>query len=104
MSATPHAADEDVGASGAGAEQLIIVIGGDESRGLKVKELIEFMDAPRVRVATPDNWRARLGGSRLAAVFLADDLDGDEVDRLIADVGAARPEASVVVLNAAAEG
>ncbi len=81
-------------------ERLIMVIEGSEARGQNIKELIEFMDAPRVRVAAPDNWRNRLGDCRLAAIFLGDDLEPDVINRLIGDVGNVDPNTPIVMISA----
>jgi hypothetical protein len=86
------------------AERLIMVIEGSEARGQNLKELIEFMDAPRVRVAAPENWRKRLGDCRLAAIFLGDDLEPDVIDRLIGDVGKVDPNTPIVMVSADAAG
>jgi hypothetical protein len=103
MSAAEHAAAADARTPETGSEQLIMVIGGSESRGRRLKEMIEFMDVPRVTVASPENWKTALGDGRLAAVFVGDDLGPDAIDRLIADVEHTEPEASIVLLNGAAE-
>ena len=81
-------------------ERLIMVIDGREARGQNLKELIEFMDAPRVRIAAPDNWRKRLGEHRLAAVFLGDDLDRDVIDQVITDIGEVDPNTPIVMVSA----
>lgn len=81
-------------------ERLIMVIEGRESRGQNLKELIEFMDAPRVRIAAPENWRKRLGDCRLAAIFLGDDLEQDVIDGLITDVGEIDPNTPIVMVSA----
>jgi len=77
-----------------------MVIEGRESRGQNLKELIEFMDAPRVRIAAPENWRKRLGDCRLAAIFLGDDLEQDVIDGLITDVGEIDPNTPIVMVSA----
>lgn len=76
-----------------------MVINGSESRSRKLKELIEFMDAPRVQIAAPDDWRSRLGDSRLAAIFVGDDLEPGEIDRLINDVGELDPNTPIVMVS-----
>ncbi|NOX67765.1 MAG: hypothetical protein GXP15_01125 [Gammaproteobacteria bacterium] len=81
-------------------ERLIMVIEGREARGQNLKELIEFMDAPRVRIAAPDNWLKRLGDCRLAAIFLGDDLEPDVIDGLITDVGEIDPNTPIVMVSA----
>lgn len=77
-------------------EPLIIVIDGARSRGHNIKELIEFMDVPRVQVASADSWREQIGDRRLAAIFVGDDLEEDELDRMIDEVGAYDPNTPIV--------
>src|SRR5690606_10442681 len=36
-----------------------------------LKELIQFMDAPQVLVASPDSWQQDVGVRRLAALFVS---------------------------------
>ena len=81
-------------------EPLIMVIDGPASRGADLKELIEFMDAPRVRIANCDEWRKKLGDRRLAAVFVGDDLERGDVDRLIREVGELDPNTPIVRVSA----
>ena len=76
-----------------------MVIDGAEARGANLKELIEFMDAPPVCIADCENWRDRLGDSRLAAVFVGDDLARPEVDRLIREVGEFDPNTPIVWIS-----
>lgn len=81
-------------------ERLIIVIHPCEAQGRNLKELIEFMDAPRVEVATPRAWRDQLGAGRLAAVFISDDVQADERDQLITDIGEMDPNTPIVMVAA----
>ena len=81
-------------------EPLIMIIDGPEARAEDLKELIEFMDAPSVRIANCDNWRKRLGDRRLAAVFVGDDLDRPQVDQLIREVGEFDPNTPIVKVSA----
>ena len=80
-------------------ERLIVVIDPAESRARNLKELIEFMDAPAVCVASPRNWRSQIGEHRLAAVFLGQDIPKPELDRLIGDVGNYDPNVSIVLVG-----
>jgi len=80
-------------------EHLIVVIDAEDGRARNLKELIEFMDAPAVCVASPRNWRSQIGDQRLAAVFLGEDIPKKELDRLIADVGDYDPNVSIVLVG-----
>ncbi len=77
-------------------EPVILVIDGGEARAQDLKASIEFMDAPRVSVVGPNDWRARLGNRRLAAIFVGDDLDQDALDRVIREVGEFDPNTPIV--------
>lgn len=81
------------------SERLIVVIDPVDGRARDLKELIEFMDAPAVRVANPDNWRTRIGDNRLAAVFLGEDIPRNQLDRLITDLGDYDPNVSIVLVG-----
>jgi DNA-binding NtrC family response regulator len=78
---------------------LFMIVDDAPDRAENLKELIEFMDVPEVRVSMPENWRSRIGDSRLAAVFLSDDLDAERLRRLIADVGEHDPNVPIVLVN-----
>jgi len=82
-----------------GTPLLFMIVDEAPERAENLKELIEFMDVPQVRVALPGNWRSRIGDSRLAAVFLSNDLGGDRLRRLIADVGEHDPNVSIVLVE-----
>ncbi len=68
-----------------------------------LKELIEFMDAPEVRVATPAKWREVAEATRVEAVFVGPDLDDDEVRKLLAGIGDLDPSIPIVMLDAEAQ-
>ena len=83
----------------AGSERLILVIDADDDRACKLKELIEFMDVPAVRVAAPDNWQSRIDDYCLAAIFLGNELPNKELDRIIVDVGKLDPNVAIVLVS-----
>lgn len=80
-------------------DRLILVVNHRPPSAENLKELIEFMDAPPVCIAAPDNWQAKLGENRLAALFVGNDLDDDEVSELISAVGRLDPNVPIVMLN-----
>lgn len=80
------------------SDRLILVIHQSEDRGRSLKEQIEFMDAPRVEVASPAAWRDRLGASRLAAVFISRDVAPPDRDRVISDIGELDPNTPIVMV------
>ena len=76
-----------------------MVVDSAIDRAQNLKGLIEFMDAPAVRVADPANWQSRIGDSRLAAIFLRDDLAKKELDRIIGAVGELDPNVPIVLVS-----
>lgn len=83
------------------ASRLIMVIDDSPDRARNLKELIEFMDAPEVCMATPADWRSALGEQRLAAVFLNDDMAEATMAGLLAEVGKLDPNVPIVMVDGA---
>ena len=83
-----------------GDDCVILVINCAKAEADNLKELIEFMDTPNVRTATPAEWRRELGEARLEALFVGPDLSSDEIDALLADVGDLDPNVPIVMMNA----
>lgn len=81
------------------AEYMILVVNRNPEPARNLKELIQFMDTPHVRVTRPECWRETLGDYRLQALFVGPDVGDREVEALIADVGVFDPNASIVMLN-----
>jgi len=77
---------------------MIVLVNDAESTARHVKELIEFMDAPSVCTATPQNWLEQAGERRLEAVFLGPELTQPDVDAVIAGVGRLDPNIPIVLL------
>ena len=82
-----------------GNEHLILVINTAEDRAWQLKESIEFLDAPAVRVAAPEDWQSQIGDHRLTAVFVGNDLPKPDLDRLIGDVGKLDPNVPIVLVG-----
>ena len=68
-----------------------------------LKELIEFMDAPEVRVATPAKWREIADETRVEAVFVGPDLADEDVRKLLAGIGDLDPSIPIVMLDPEAQ-
>lgn len=64
-----------------------------------LKELIEFMDAPDVRTATPAKWRQQVGDNRLEAVFIGPDLSDKDIRNLVDDIGQLDPNIPIVMIS-----
>lgn len=82
-----------------GAPLLIMVIDDVLERADNLKSLIEFLDVPEVRVATPEGWSMDIGERRLAAVFLSRELPQDDLRRVIEDVGNHDPNVPIVLVD-----
>ncbi len=80
-----------------------MVVNAGTAAADNLKELIEFMDAPEVRVATPSQWRAVAEEGRIEAVFVGPDLDEDEVRRLLVGIGDLDPSIPIVMLDTEAQ-
>jgi DNA-binding NtrC family response regulator len=79
---------------------MIVLVNDAESTARHLKELIEFMDAPSVCTATPQNWLELAGEQRLEAVFLGPELSQPDVDAVIESVGHLDPNVPIVLLGA----
>ncbi len=78
---------------------IILVVNRDRTAARHMKELIEFMDTPRVRTADPATWRRRLGRRRLEALFVGPDLSDDDVRDVLCDLERLDPSVPIVVLH-----
>ncbi|MEM7764319.1 MAG: hypothetical protein AAF290_09580 [Pseudomonadota bacterium] len=76
----------------------ILIIDADDQSAARLKGMIEFLDAPTVRVATPETWQAAAQGT-LHAVFLGNHLTDSQVETLCADVEAQCAGVPVVVIE-----
>ena len=81
------------------ADRLIMVIDEARAAAENLKELIEFMDVPRVQISAPEDWRSKLGNRRLAAVFLGKDLAEHQISQLMDDIGEVDPNVPIVMVN-----
>lgn len=79
------------------SERLIIVIDAADGAAGRLKELIEFMDVPKVCACSVHEWKRELGDRRLEALFVDGQLDGREFDELMEDVGRLDPNIPIVV-------
>ena len=80
-------------------DRTILIVDLDPILADHVKELIEFMDSPSVVTAEPKDWRERLGGRRLEALFVGPDVSEDAVSLLMADLQAVDPNVPVVMIT-----
>ena len=82
------------------ADRVILVFDEQAERAQQLKDLIEFMDAPRVQIVSPDDWRDGLADLRIAAVFVNGSLDEVRVTNLIREIGRMDPNVPIVVVDA----
>jgi hypothetical protein len=80
-----------------GQDLVILVISRSDVEAENLKELIEFMDTPHVRMARPGHWREALGDDRLEALFIGPDVTADEADQLVGDIGDLDPNVPIVM-------
>ncbi len=80
-----------------------MVVNAGAAAADNLKELIEFMDAPEVRVTTPAKWRDIAEETRVEAVFVGPDLGEDDVRELLAGIGDFDPSIPIVMLDAEAQ-
>ncbi|MDJ0793437.1 MAG: hypothetical protein QNI98_04260 [Woeseiaceae bacterium] len=85
------------------AQGTIMVVNAAAATADNLKELIEFMDAPEVRVATPAKWREVAEETRVEAVFLGPDLADDDVRQLLTGIGDLDPSIPIVMLDPEAQ-
>lgn len=82
-----------------GTEKTILVVDQSRVTAENVKELIEFMDCPRVVTAMPQDWRERLGDRRLEALFVGPALSDDDISSLLGDVARIDPNVPIVMMH-----
>lgn len=80
-------------------ESMIMVVNRAGAAADNLKQLIEFMDAPDVRTATPAQWRQQVGDSRLEAVFIGPDLSDTDIRELVDDIGKLDPNIPIVMIS-----
>ncbi len=81
------------------AASIILVVNRDRTAARHVKELIEFMDTPRVRTADPGTWRERVGRHHLEALFVGPDLSDDDLRDVLGDLEQVDPNVPIVILH-----
>ncbi len=81
------------------SERVILVIDDELERAEALKGMIEFMDSPAVRISVPDEWQNQLGEARAAAVFLANGLQADIVDKIVREIGDIDPNIPIVLME-----
>lgn len=80
-----------------------MVVNRGDAAAENLKELIEFMDAPRVCTATPAKWREQVGDFRLEAVFIGPDLSEKDIRKVVHDIGELDPNIPIVMITEESE-
>lgn len=75
---------------------VILVIDTDADRADYLKSLIEFLDAPAVRIAGVDDWQTQVGDDHLDAIFIGAGIDDPAMQRILTDIGEFAPDLAVV--------
>ncbi len=83
---------------------MIVLVNDSASNAKQLKELIEFMDAPQVLVATSLDWQKQVQDQRMEAVFIGPDMADDAVHDVIEGVGKLDPNVPIVVLTQSQNG
>lgn len=78
---------------------IIMVVSDAPDEAQNIKELIEFMDVPRVCTSMPANWLSLVGDHRLDAVFVGPDLSDGGFRAVVDDVGEFSPNVPIVILR-----
>lgn len=81
------------------ADRIILVVDEQAERARQLKDLIEFMDAPKVRIVSPDDWQEGLTEIRIAAVFVNESMDSAKTTNLIKDIGRMDPNVPIVMVK-----
>ena len=81
------------------ADRVILVIDERSDRAEPLKEMIEFMDAPEVRITVPEEWKQTLGNQRPAAIFLTEMVSPEKVREILEELGTLDPNIPVVLLS-----
>jgi len=78
---------------------IIMVVSDGPDEAQNIKELIEFMDIPRVCTSMPANWLSLVGGHILDAVFVGPDISDSGFRSVVDDVGEYSPNVPIVILK-----
>ena len=82
--------------------RAILILGEDRIVSENLKELVEFMDAPNVITAMPDDWKSRLGDARLEAMFVNPELSSETVSGVLRELSEIDPNVSIVMVEKSA--
>ena len=78
---------------------LILVVAESVELARDIKDLLEFMEAEKVAIASPGDWRAEAADGQLSAVFVGPDIPSDKSARLLAEIGDFDPAISIVMVD-----
>jgi sigma-54 specific flagellar transcriptional regulator A len=78
---------------------VFAVVSRDELMAQGLKEMIEFLDVLPVQISEPQTWLQDLGDSRPVAMFVGGDLDGSDVEKVVAGVAELDANTPIVLFS-----
>ena len=79
---------------------VILVIDSDIARAEQLKSMIEFLDAPSVRVANAEDWQTVAAEATLSAIFIGNGLAATAAEQLASDIQQSHPQVPLVMVDA----
>lgn len=79
---------------------IILIIDSDSARAEQLKSMIEFLDAPSVRIAAADNWHSVAADATLSAIFIGNGLATDDAEQVASEVRQSYPSVPLVMVDA----
>lgn len=85
-------------------DRVILIIDASDEHALRLKDMIEFMDAPEVRITVPEDWLSAVDDRRLAAVFLTESVSNEFTRSIISKMAEIDPNVPIVVATGGDDG
>ncbi len=85
-------------------DRVILIIDASDEHAKRLKDMIEFMDAPEVRITVPDDWQSAIDDRRLAAVFLTESVSDESTRAIISKMAEIDPNVPIVVATGEDDG
>lgn len=80
-------------------DRVILIVDQSTERATRLKDMIEFMDAPEVRITIPDQWRDAVQDRRFAAIFLAETVSHDVAQSIMKEMESIDPNVPIVLMT-----
>ena len=78
---------------------VILIIDAHTEGAAELKELLEFMVLPEVRIAAPDRWKNEIGDNPIDVIFLAGASGRGENDVTLRELREHLPDVPIVLLG-----